>query len=70
MITEIYERRFYTVEAGNDLYERGSAKEWLKYNQATDNYEEVADPTNIEAAFQAALDTEIHFLIDEDEDES
>jgi hypothetical protein len=70
MITEIYERRFYTVEAGNDLYERGSAKEWLKYNQTTDNYEEVADPTNIEAAFQAALDTEIHFLIDEDEDES
>ena len=69
MITEIYERRFYTVEAGNDLYERGSAKEWLKYNQATDNYEEVADPTNIEAAFQAALDTEIHFM-ENDEDDS
>jgi hypothetical protein len=69
MITGIYERRFYTVEVGNDLYERGSAKEWIKYNQTTDNYEEVADPTYIETAFQAAMDTEIHYLIDEDSED-
>lgn len=67
MITGIYERRFYTVEVGNALYERGSAKEWIKYNEHTEEYEEVSDPTYIETAFQAAMDTEIHYLIDEDE---
>ena len=69
MITEIYERRFHTVEVGSDLYERRSAKEWVKYNQTTDNYEEVADPTYIETAFQAAIDAEIHYLIDQDSED-
>ncbi len=68
-VTGIYERRFYTVEVENDLYERASAEQWVKYNDATEEYDEVADPIYIETAFQTALDTEIHYLVDEDIEE-
>jgi hypothetical protein len=68
-VTGIYERRFYTVEVENDMYERGSAKEWAKFNTTDESWDLIDDPTYIETAFQAVLDTEIHYLIDEDAEE-
>jgi len=67
MITAIYERRFYTMETENGTFERGPDGEWIKHIEKDDSWEYVEDTAYIESAFQAALGSEIHFVVEDEE---
>ena len=67
MITAIYERRFYTLETDNGTFERGPDGEWIKHDDKDDSWSYVEDTAYIESAFQAALGSEIHFVVEDEE---
>ena len=66
MITAIYERRFYTLETEHGTFERGPDGEWIKYDEKDDSWSYVDDTDYIESAFQAALGSEIHFVVEDE----